>query len=103
MIMAESGAGGLLPPAADGLVHDAAYDAGYDQVTRELAWARARGWAPTERELTVVLMRAVKVYAAVRGGKSVAGQRPEWLRGRVDALRMLLRQGMGDLAEHNER
>jgi hypothetical protein len=68
------------------------YDAGYAQVTREVAWARMRGWSPTERQLTVILMRAARIYAAVRGGKSVAGQSPEWLRGRLDALRALLRQ-----------
>jgi hypothetical protein len=68
------------------------FDAGYEQVTREAAWARLRGWSPTERQLTVMLMRAARIYAAVRGGKSVAGQSPEWLRGRLDALRALLRQ-----------
>ena len=68
------------------------YDAGYEQVTREAAWARRRGWDASERQLTLMLLRAARIYAAVRGGKSVAGQSPEWLRGRMDALRALLRQ-----------
>jgi hypothetical protein len=68
------------------------YDAGYEQVTREAAWARRRGWDASERQLTLTLLRAARIYAAVRGGKSVAGQSPEWLRGRLDALRALLRQ-----------
>jgi hypothetical protein len=68
------------------------YDAGYDQVTREATWARLRGWDASERQLTVILMRAARIYAAVRGGKTIAGQSPEWLRGRLDALRALLRQ-----------
>jgi hypothetical protein len=72
------------------------YDAGYEQVTLEAAWARLRGWSPTERQLTVMLMRAARIYAAVRGGKSVAGQSPEWLHGRLDALRALLRQNTAD-------
>ena len=99
--MAESGSGGVMPPAADDTTRGAAHDEGYGQVTREIAWARSRGWVPTERQLTVVLMRTLKVYAAARGGKAVAGQHPEWLRGRVDALRDLLRQGARDLAENN--
>lgn len=73
-------------------VHGADYDAGYEQVTREAAWARRRGFDISERHLTVMVMRAARVYAAVRGGKAVAGQSPEWLRGRLDALRALLRQ-----------
>ncbi|HEV2235644.1 MAG TPA: hypothetical protein VGR57_03195 [Ktedonobacterales bacterium] len=68
------------------------YDLGFEQVTREVVWARRRGWNPTERQLTVTLMRAARIYAAVRGGKTVAGQSPEWLRGRLDALRAVLRQ-----------
>jgi hypothetical protein len=76
------------------------YDAGYEQVTREVAWVRLRGWDPSERQLTVMLMRAARIYATVRGGKSVAGQSPEWLRGRLDALRAVLRQRATDAREH---
>ena len=73
----------------------AAFEDGYQRVMREIAWVRARGWNPTQRELTVALMQAVRVYATVRGGKVVSGQRPEWLHGRAEALRELLRGGVG--------
>ena len=36
--------------------------------------------------------QAMRVYEVVQGGKAVAGRHPEWLRGRADALRDLLRQ-----------
>jgi hypothetical protein len=72
------------------------YDAGYAQVMREATWARLRGWDASERQLTVMLMRAARIYATVRGGKTVAGQSPEWLRGRLDALRALVRQRAAD-------
>jgi hypothetical protein len=68
-----------------------AYADGYRRAARELAWVRAHGWRPNERQLTVSLMRTARVYAAARGGKSVGGQHPEWLHGRVDALRDALR------------
>ncbi|HEY7983889.1 MAG TPA: hypothetical protein VID73_06960 [Ktedonobacterales bacterium] len=77
------------------------YDAGYEQVTREMAWARLRGWDPSERQLTVTLLRAARIYAAVRGGKTVAGQSPEWLRGRLDALRAVLRQRAAEARERD--
>ncbi len=87
--MQESGSSNGAPTNA---TSGADYDAGYAQVTREAAWARQRGWHASERQLTVMLMRAARIYAAVRGGKTVAGQSPEWLRGRLDALRALVRQ-----------
>lgn len=77
----------------DHTADDSAYREGYNRVVREIAWARDRGWAPTERQIVVALMQAVKVYGAVRGGRFIAGRRPEWLRGRADGLRTLLEQG----------
>ncbi len=74
---------------------ESAYRDGYTRLMREVAWARERGWAPTERQIVAGLMRTMKVYTAARGGKFVSGQHPEWLRGRADALRELLRQGVG--------
>jgi hypothetical protein len=66
-----------------------AYAAGYRRVMSEITWVRSRGWMPTERQ---PLMQIMRVYSAARGGKFVGGQRPEWLHGRADALRDLLRQ-----------
>lgn len=74
---------------------DAAYLAGYQSVMRELAWARRRGWQPTERDLVLAITQAQRVYTTARSGKFVGGQRPEWLHGRADAMRALLRQGVG--------
>lgn len=71
-----------------------AYRDGYARVSRELAWARAQGFVPSERQLVLALTHTLKVYGAVRGGKSIGGRRPEWLRGRADALRALLRGEM---------
>lgn len=75
----------------------AAYQDGYDSTERELAVARALGWEPTQRQLTLALLRATRLYGRVRRGKVVGGRQPEWLHGRADALRALLRQGMGAL------
>jgi hypothetical protein len=91
--MRESGSSHGAP--ADGIT-SSDYDAGYAQAAREATWARLRGWTASERQLTVMLMRAARIYASVRGGKSVAGQSPEWLRGRLDALRALVRQRAAD-------
>jgi hypothetical protein len=44
-------------------------------------------------------MQSVRVYAAARGGKFVGGQHPEWLHGRVDALRDALREHKSDRSE----
>jgi hypothetical protein len=71
------------------------YSDGYARATRELAWARAHGFMPTERQLVRAVTQAMKVYEVVQGGKAVAGRHPEWLRGRADALRDLLRQSAG--------
>lgn len=83
---------GLWPSGAD---DDDAYQDGYRRVMRELAWARRHGWMPSEREIVMALTQAMRVYATVRGGKSIGGRPPEWLRGRADALRTLLREGVG--------
>ena len=74
---------------------DAAYRDGYTRVMREMAWAREHGFVPTERQIVLALTQAMKVYGAARGGKFVGGRRPEWLHGRAEALRTLLRNGVG--------
>jgi len=74
---------------------EAAYQAGYSRTMREVEWVRMRGWIPTERQLVQALMQAMRVYTAARSGKPIGGQRPAWLHGRADALRELLRQGVG--------
>jgi hypothetical protein len=76
-----------------------AYRDGYARVMREISWARARGWVPTERQLVLALSQAGKVYATVRGGRSIGGRPPEWVHGRMDALRALLRNGIGALPQ----
>src|SRR5262245_34968411 len=80
----------------------AAYHDGYQRAVRELAWAQTRGFVPTERQLVRALMQALKVYHVVSGGKSIAGRHPDWLRGRADALRTLLRQGVGTIPTSDE-
>jgi hypothetical protein len=74
-----------------------AYRAGYARMMREVELGRAMGWRPTERQLVVALMRTARIYSSARRGKPVGGQRPDWLKGRADALRALLRQGVGTL------
>jgi hypothetical protein len=91
--MSESWPEGSISRLIDHPADSEAYADGYRRATRELAWARAHGWRPTERQLTVALMCTVRVYAAARGGKFVGGQHPEWLHGRVDALRDAVRAG----------
>jgi hypothetical protein len=81
---------------------EAAYRDGYTRVIRELTWARSRGFVPTERQLVLALTEANRVYSTVRGGKFVGGRRPEWLRGRADALRSLLRDGISAIASDEE-
>ncbi len=82
-----------------GFAHESdPYAEGYSRATRELAWARAHGFVPTERQLVRAVTQAMKVYEVVQGGKAVAGRHPEWLRGRADALRDLLRQGAGPVS-----
>jgi len=67
-----------------------AYKEGYARALREFVWAREHGFVPTERDIVLALMQAMKIYGAVRGGKSIGGREPEWLHGRADALRTLL-------------
>jgi hypothetical protein len=97
--MADSWADGMISPLLDHPGESEAYAEGYRRAARELAWVRAHGWRPTERQVTVALMQSVRVYAAARGGKFVGGQHPEWLHGRVDALRDALREHMSDTSE----
>jgi len=75
---------------------ESAYRNGYARILREVAWIREHGHMPTERQLVLALMQAVKVYDTVRGGRSIGGRHPEWLRGRADALRALVRSGAAD-------
>ena len=70
------------------------YQDGYSRTLREVAWVHKHGFEPSERRLVLALMQAAKIYDTVRTGKSIAGRDPEWLRGRADALRMLLAQGV---------
>ena len=97
--MSESLPDSAASPLLDHPAQGGAYADGYARTERELAWAHAHGWHPTERQLTVALMRTVRVYAAARGGKSVGGQHPEWLHGRVDALRDAIRERRGASGE----
>jgi hypothetical protein len=90
--MADGWADGMISPPLERAGDGEAYAEGYRRAARELTWVRAHGWRPTERQVTVALMQAVRVYAAARGGKFVGGQHPEWLHGRADALRDALRE-----------
>lgn len=86
----------LLPEdPADRTVYREAYQAGYTRTMREVEWARAQGWNPTERQIVRALTQAMRVYSAVRSGKPIGGRHPAWLRGRADALRSLLHEGVG--------
>lgn len=76
-----------------------AYRTGYARMIREVRMGRAMGWQPSERQLVVALTRTARIYASARRGKPVGGQHPDWLKGRADALRTLLRQGIGSLPE----
>lgn len=98
-MMANSGSGEPGRRSAGYDSDEAAYQDGYQRMLRASDWARERGWVPSQRQLTVALMRTMRVYTAARGGKVIAGQRPEWLRGQADALRELLRQGVGSLPD----
>ena len=72
---------------------ESAFRIGYNRTLREFAWALARGYSPTERQLVVALTQTMRVYTAARVGKHIGGQSADTLRGRADALRMLIRQG----------
>src|SRR5215510_13385868 len=85
----------MLPMQSTSESDEVAYQAGYSRTLREVDWVRMRGWIPTERQLVQALMQAMRVYTAARSGKPIGGQRPAWLHGRADALRELLRQGIG--------
>ncbi|MGZ3583540.1 MAG: hypothetical protein ACXWQ5_08800 [Ktedonobacterales bacterium] len=88
--------------SGDSTGDEAAYHDGYARVIRELTWARSRGFVPTERQLVLALTEANRVYSTVRGGKFVGGRRPEWLRGRADALRSLLRDGISTIPSDDD-
>lgn len=72
----------------------AEYRAGFATIMRDYAWGASRGYSPTERQLVVAVTHAARIYTAARGGKPISGRSPDWLRGRVDALRALIRKGV---------
>ena len=79
------------------------YRAGFNTIMRDFAWGASRGYSPTERQLVLAVTHAARIYTAARGGKPVSGRSPEWLRGRVDALRTLIRRGVAAQPESVER
>ena len=84
-------------PLGGEIVDDGAspeYRAGYNTIMREYTWGARRGYLPTERQMVLALTHAARIYSAARGGKPVSGRGPDWLRGRVDALRALIRRGV---------
>jgi hypothetical protein len=84
----------LLPDdPAERPAYRAAYRNGMYQTLREMQWARARGWQPTERQIVDALMQTMHVYSVAQSGKPIGGKHPAWLRGRVEALRLLLHRG----------
>ena len=86
-----------------GVEDSAEYRAGFDAVMRDYAWGASRGYLPTERQLVLAVTHAARIYTATRGGKPVGGRSPEWLRGRMDALRALIRRGVAAEPESVER
>lgn len=80
-------------PVVDYLAESPDYYAGFTSVLRELSSAQARGFEPTERRLVLAVMHSARIYTSARSGKPVGGRSPDWLRGRVDGLRSLLRRG----------
>lgn len=98
---------GAGPWGLDGEIADAEgsadYRAGFNTIMRDYAWGASRGYSPTERQLVLAVTHAARIYTAARGGKPVSGRSPEWLRGRVDALRTLIRQGVAAEPESVER
>lgn len=82
-------------PLTDYLAESSEYYAGFTSVLRELADAQARGYQPTERQLVLAITHSARIYTSARGGKPIGGRSPDWLRGRVDGLRSLLRRGGG--------
>lgn len=79
------------------------YRAGYSAIIRDYTWGSRRGYLPTERQLVLAVTHAARIYAATRSGKPVGGRSPDWLRGRVDALRTLIRHGVSAQPESVER
>ncbi len=71
---------------------EAAYHMGFALAMREFSWVVAHGYKPTERQIVQALTQTMRVYTAASSGKYVSGQRPDWLRGRADALRQIIRQ-----------
>jgi hypothetical protein len=71
------------------------YYAGFTSVIRELSSAQERGFQPTERQLVLAVTHSARIYTSARSGKPVGGRSPDWLRGRVDGLRSMLRRGVG--------
>ncbi len=83
--------------------NSADYHVGFNTIMREYAWGASRGYAPTERQLVLAVTHAARIYTTARGGKPISGRSPEWLRGRVDALRTLIRRGAAAAPESVER
>jgi hypothetical protein len=81
----------------------AEYRAGFETIMRDYAWSSMRGYLPTERQLVLAVTHAARIYTATRGGKPIGGRSPDWLRGRVDALRTLIRRGAAAEPESVER
>ncbi len=81
-----------LPTTTSEAPDKAAYEIGFARTMREFALATAHGFTPTERQLVLALTQTIRVYGAARSGKYVSGQRPDWLRGRADALRQIIRR-----------
>ncbi len=98
----DSGSQGLSSEIVD-VENSADYRAGFNTIMREYAWGSSRGYTPTERQLVLAVTHAARIYTAARGGKPISGRSPEWLRGRVDALRTLIRQGVATEPESVER
>ncbi len=78
-------------PFAEYLAESPDYYAGFTSVLSEMSRAQARGFEPTERQLVLAITHSARIYTSARSGKPVGGRSPDWLRGRVDGLRSLLR------------
>lgn len=79
-------------PLAEYLAESPDYYAGFTSVIREVSSAQARGFTPTERQLVLAVTHSARIYTSARSGKPIGGRSPDWLRGRVDGLRSLLRR-----------
>ena len=95
------------PQELDGQIanaeNSADYRAGFSAIMRDYTLGASRGYSPTERQLVLAVTHAARIYTATRGGKPVSGRSPEWLRGRLDALRILIRRGVAAQPESVER